>query len=370
MDHGKEILTRMHRALVLLVIVGLLTGASSAFASTSKTGTLSAFLRTDSNYINEYFGQSSGVDVLAWFYMPNYDESVCTVSIPLRSQGSPTDSVQLQFYYQKNYVASSTINFTTPTTAPLSGLTPDNSIYLQSADASWQVRNTGNFIEYDYTFTPCLLLSKSYGYFFKLSRTLTASNSNNYIAGSYVDGSGSSYSFSGNDNTNNWMYYHSVNGTWVIPGGHTMTQIVLSGNSDLGYPVSPPVTFGPSVMNALTALNDTNATTTASANVSKWVNIPGYFANKVPWGYIFSIRDAYKNAATSTGDPGTIYLDFNDTRISTGTRSYLPGKIAVFSTSTIGYYFNGIALDGANTLLAAAGWIMALTYWYRRAVAV
>jgi len=288
-----------------------------------------------------------------WGYKPAAGTLVCQVTIPLKKVGSPTDALFMDIRY-------GTTTYPLFNSSVLTG-----TVLVDHADSGWQISGT-SYANYTFTFTPCVPMASQW-YNFILFRSGALDNTNYYqLQGR--DGSGAAATITGSatwfaDRLLNQELFHSN----VYPS--FAPTIIINGSSDPGAPTLPPVPFGPTVQTGFSALNDTNATSSIEDSFASLANIPGYFARKVPWGYIFDIKDVYTAAATTTSDFGTIYLDFSDTRISTGTRSWLPGRIAVFSTSTIGYYFNGIALDGANTLLAAAGWIMAIVYWYKRATA-
>lgn len=155
-------------------------------------------------------------------------------------------------------------------------------------------------------------------------------------------------------------------------GGPVNTFSVVASNFSIGTTL-PGILSGTSTINNLplpiiTNINDNNASSSLQTAINTFSNVPGYFAERVPWGYLFEIRDIYTAASTSTSEFGAITIDFaNASGLSSSTKSWLPSSLTVISTTSIAYYFNGTALSGANTLLAAIGWIGMMGYWFRRA---
>jgi len=116
----------------------------------------------------------------------------------------------------------------------------------------------------------------------------------------------------------------------------------------------------------ITTLNDTNASSSASALFAQFSN---YFTNltyKVPWGYLFDIRDIYNSASTSTTDFASVRFNFDDSSISTTTRDFLPGEVTVLSTSTVTTYLSGGVLAVFNTFVSATLWVGLMYAWYSR----
>jgi len=300
------------------------------------------------------FGASSGGSAygIYWGYVPGASHNICSVTVPLKAVGSPTDSVYLNMY-----IGSSTITFSSP-------FPGTSDTFFQSAVAQWQVRNT-TYSDYTFTFSPCAVVVGANHYSFNLYRSGSTDNSNRYaIQGR--DGSGAAATITG---TATWVAdrllanssFHANDFPTFAP------SIELNGTENFGA-IAPSTTpqFAQSVINTILGLNDDNATSTLTGAAGGWTNIPSYFAEKVPWGYLFDIADVYQSLSTTTSDFSEVAFDFSDTRISTGTRGWLPGRIVVFSTSTVTSYLPTSTMDALNTLAAAVGWITAIGYWFRR----
>jgi len=117
-------------------------------------------------------------------------------------------------------------------------------------------------------------------------------------------------------------------------------------------------------------LNDNNATSSINDASNGWTNIPSYFAKRVPWGYLFDIAALYDNAATSSTEFGAITLDLKSLSIATATKSFLPDRFTLLSTTTATQYLGTTLLNVFNTLVVAVGWVGLMGYWYKRGIAI
>jgi len=125
--------------------------------------------------------------------------------------------------------------------------------------------------------------------------------------------------------------------------------------------------------NALTDIadiNDSNATSSATAGLQSFYNVPSYFANRVPFGYIYDIYNIWNNVSTSTSEFGSISIDFDSLDLPTSTRTWLPGEILFFSTSTVTSYVDDTLLDLLNALASAGIAITFSLSLFRRATTV
>jgi len=141
----------------------------------------------------------------------------------------------------------------------------------------------------------------------------------------------------------------------------------ISGNDVVATPLNPfnPFVWTPlgsstlnsTFSNALTDIsdiNDSNATSSATAGLQSFYNVPSYFANRVPFGYIYDIYDAWNSVSTSTSEFATLSIDFSDLDLPTSTKSWLPASVTFFSTTTVTSYFTDSSLALLNTLASAA----------------
>jgi len=157
----------------------------------------------------------------------------------------------------------------------------------------------------------------------------------------------------------------------------------INGNDVVATPLNPfnPFVWTPlgsstlnsTFSNALTDIadiNESNATTSATAGLQSFYNVPSYFANRVPFGYIYDIYNIWNNVSTSTTEFGSLSIDFDSLDIPTSTRSWLPGEVIFFSTSTVTSYVDDTLLDLLNALASAAIAVTFSLSLFRRATTV
>jgi len=372
MDHWKEVLNffLMRKAPIVAAVLSVLFGAFPVFAASP----LTTYINSQSNVIDYVDDTDTGVagspigvsgtsnSQISFRYVPGSSHNICSVSFITWASGTPTDSLALavslwgpaannQFPVAQADIASQGTQLAGPTT-------------------SWQIRGSTPRVT-TYTFTPCLVTVGANAYQFTLYRTGSLDNTNYYNYGATGVSSGD-YTQSGSWDITKQYTLRGWSSTGVLnsyPAEGVFALVAFQGSENFGA-TAPSTTpsFAQSVLNTITGVNDDNATSTLTTSVGGWANIPAFFAQKVPWGYAFDIAEVYDNVSTSTSDFSAIVFDFTDTRISTGTRAWLPGRITVFSTSTVTTYLSEDALNALNTLAAAAGWIGAAMYWFRRAV--
>lgn len=160
-------------------------------------------------------------------------------------------------------------------------------------------------------------------------------------------------------------------------------RYLLRGESVANTPLVPfaPYTWTPlgsstlstTFSNALTdisAINEDNATTSATAGLQSFYNVPSYFANRVPFGYIYDVYDIWNNVSTSTAEFGTLSIDFDSLDLPTSTRAFLPGEVIFFSTSTVTSYVDDTLLDLLNALASAGIAITFMLSLFRKATTV
>jgi len=336
----------MNRKALVLIVGSIITivGAFPVYADVIDS-------ITTNNANPTHFGEGGGssFQYIGWSYLPGASHNICTATVTLDAVGTPSDAVKFDLY-----IGTSTTSFVS------SGMS-----FLRHSDTDIQVRGS-TFTTYTFTFTPCAIVVGANWYAWVMYRDGAADSSNYYR----TSANNSTFAQTG---TASWImdaqFYAGIKNLLTTTGW----DITLNGTENLGAtaPSSTP-SFANSVFNNLSGITDQNASSTIANSASGFTNIPSYFANRVPWGYIFAIRDIYNAASTSTTDFGALTFTFASSSFSnaTATFMFLPQKITVFSTSTVTYYLNGNGLAAANTLLAAAGWISMIMYWFRRATTV
>lgn len=125
-----------------------------------------------------------------------------------------------------------------------------------------------------------------------------------------------------------------------------------------------------SSLTSIAQVNESNASTTISNAPVFFSNLISVFGDRVPWCYAWSIRDIYNTVATSSATYGGISIDWQSLPVATGTRNFLPQRTDLFSTTTVGVYLHGAALDTFNALASAAFLLGTLYAVYRKALAV
>jgi len=117
-------------------------------------------------------------------------------------------------------------------------------------------------------------------------------------------------------------------------------------------------------------VTESNASSTSAGALGSFAGLPNFFANKIPWGYAWQIRDYYNAAATTSTEFGDLAVDFQSLGVSTGTKAFLPGRIVFFGTSTVTTYLNGTILNSFNTLASAVVTLLWVAFIRRRASSV
>jgi len=183
-----------------------------------------------------------------------------------------------------------------------------------------------------------------------VNQTLSLTTGHNYNLTAYVcNNSGTCYG--GNNTTFS-----------VVTQGGSILNVGAATTSTLGLPAT---SYGFNLPDA-NIINDATASSSAQTGIRAFINIPGLLATKVPFGYIWDIRQLYVSAATSSSVYSGVVFDFQSLDISTTTKSFLPARFEVFSTTTVTYYLNGTILALFNTLAAAAVWLALLAYAFYR----
>jgi len=100
-------------------------------------------------------------------------------------------------------------------------------------------------------------------------------------------------------------------------------------------------------------ITDSNATSTASIATNSFSNILGFFADRVPFGWLWQINDIYRETATSSSEFAGVTFDFGSSNISTSTRTFLPGSLEVLSTTSVTHYLSPGLLSTFNALASA-----------------
>jgi len=281
-----------------------------------------------------------------WGYRPAAGHNICTVSLQIKKQGTPTDALGLELLYGT-------------TTYPSFGSSLSGTL-VKSADSLWQI-TTSAYSTYTFSFTPCVPVAGAYWYSFHLYRTGSLDASNYYK----IQGSDSNVgTITG---TGNWLFDRCLGvGTSCTFHANTTSKfnITLDGTENYGAVSVPTNGFAQTVVDQLLGINDTNASTSTASGIASFGNVPAYFARKVPFGYLYDIYSMWNNVSTSTASEfGAVTITFSSLAIATTTKSFLPPSITIFSTSTVTYYINGSQLDLLNLLASGAiaiTWVMML----------
>lgn len=101
--------------------------------------------------------------------------------------------------------------------------------------------------------------------------------------------------------------------------------------------------------------NPNNSSSSAAAAIFSFSNIPSYYANRVPIGYVYDIFNIWNNVSTSTSEFAGLTIDFAHLNLPTSTRAWLPAKpVTFFSTTTVTSLLTQSQLDLLNGLASAA----------------
>jgi len=332
---------RIPNLLSLIAVTGILFISGSSFVFAETIDLVAGSGGWD-------FGRSTGsYSYSAWGYTPGASHNVCSAKVYVTAQGVPTDSVTLSIYLAT-------------TTNGYAGTYPHGT-FVRSADSSYQFRGGPNY--YTYTFSPCIILVGANDYEFVLSRTGSLSNSTYYTAATGI-------SAPQQTGTGKWSSVQKIEGSTVqVRSQSFVNEITLSGTENYGV-AAPSTTpsFSSSILTQLSNVTESNASTTlatGSAGFNAFAGLTNYFQTRVPFGYIWDIRDLFVAAPTTTSDFGTVRFDFTSTNISTNTRAYLPGNLAVFSTSTVTSLLSPSILAAFNSLISASifvGWLVYAFY--------
>jgi len=283
-------------------------------------------------------------------YHAGASHNICTISTQIKAVGSPTDAIRA-------IITRGT--FSTSTILTDSFFDTDYPVVGMS-DTGYQVRST-SYATVTYTFTPCVAVAGAYWYNIYFYRD-SADTTNYYQI----------YNSNSSPGTRTGTGYFVVDSEFNGFNKHQFANagiyLSLNGSENFGSIEAPAPSFGQTVINNLLGINDSNASSslaTGSAGFNAFTAIPTFLSERVPFGYLWDIRDIFVNAATSSSDFGTLSFDYSDTRISTGTRSWLPGNLVVFSTSTVTSLISPSLLAAFNSLVSASlmvGWLIYAFY--------
>jgi len=296
-------------------------------------------------------------------YVPGSSHNICSVLVALSAVGSPTDAV----FMNVSYWGLESSGF-----GPTLGASMNNQgTLIGNAVSGFQVRSTLGQA-YEFQFSPCLTVVGANRYNFNLYRSGSLENTNYYqYANTSVSNGG--YSQSGSWNIAQQLLYRgwsSTGATNSYPAEGAYPLVAFYGTQNYGaITASTSPTFAQSIINTVLGITDQNATSTISTGdtgLNIFSNIPKFFAERVPFGYIYSIKDIITSTATTSTDFGTVSFDFSSASISTTTRGFLPGKINVLSTSTVTAYLSPSLLTALNSVISASILFGFLIYLFNR----
>jgi len=114
----------------------------------------------------------------------------------------------------------------------------------------------------------------------------------------------------------------------------------------------------------------TNAATSTASGIVSFSNIPSYFAQRIPIGYVYDIYDIWNAVSTSSSEFGNLSINFANLDISTSSKVWLPAEITFFGTSTVTGLLDDSTLDLLNALASATIAVTWGMYIFRRATKV
>jgi len=334
----------MRKAVGIISTLILLT-AFPAFASTDYGQSTSINgVQTAQATVFNIGVTSGGFAEYIWDFNVATSSYICEISVVASWVGTPTDSMQMKMRYGSSTNATTII---------------DTGSLLSTSDTQ---HGTASLAKTTFTFPSCVPVAANQHYTFTIGRTGTFSNTDKFQI--LVSGTGVSAVQYGGGVWVGYPWFSSGSKTGVPYTNANFADVWINGNTDVGAPVSPPVSFGPTVLNNLTLITDANASSTlatGNAGLNAFTGITAFLQSRVPFGYVWSIRDLFVNAATTSTDFGTLRFDYSDTRISTTTRAFLPGNLAVLSTSTVTSLFTPSLLAAFNSVISASilvGWLI------------
>jgi len=139
-------------------------------------------------------------------------------------------------------------------------------------------------------------------------------------------------------------------------GDYTYIEAASSTITDFFYEFINGSGSGSIIQNALNNgdfNSEANAATSTASGVASFGNIPAYFAERIPFGYIYDIYDAWNTVSTSSDEFAALSIGFDDLGLSTTSESYLPSSVIFFSTSTVTTYIDDSLLALLNALASA-----------------
>jgi len=115
-------------------------------------------------------------------------------------------------------------------------------------------------------------------------------------------------------------------------------------------------------------ISESNSTSSLPTTIGSFFNIPAILASRVPFGWIYQLKESYDGAFASSTATSTasVVLDFDSIDIATGTRDILGHDLVLFSTSTVTQFFPPTVLVIFNALGSAALYLTLAGYVFRR----
>jgi len=248
---------------------------------------------------------------------------------------------------------------TTSDTSYVSTVVPANASTTASTRVnigfSYHARAADNINSYIYSLTDLTITNN-------ITLTGTASTGDNSVSQNITLSSGHTYLASAGicSDTSGICY-----------GGPTNQFNVVSGTFSVGttYATSSVIGTIPNgtiPFNNINVIDDTNSTTSAQTGLMAFFNLPALMASRVPFGYLWDIRDLFNNATTTTNSFSAVYFDFGATSLSSSTKAILPSRLEVFSTTSVRYFLPDALFLPFYALSTAAIWFSLGGYLFVR----
>lgn len=358
----------MKTALSLVLILGavFILPISKAEASFSNTTGSIDYVDYPSYGTSWAIGKVSGDwEELAWGYKPAASHNICTVTIPAYANGSPTDSLKMEFRLG--------------TTTSSGGRPSVQGSHVAYADSSIQIRATST-TETTYTFTPCVVVVGASWYDIILSRTGSEDSSNYYVlarGSSGITFGGTAYLYGGWQNQG-WTAVGSgawssigvqVNGTVPILLNGTENFSAFEASTTTSYSsvtCTPPTNIldvGGGISYAFCFLFTPNASV-----IDQYGTLSGLVETKIPFSYISEFNTIFSSLSTSTSTVTGVTLPLHDTGI--GSTSPIGNIIpnVEFNKASITHYLSDSVYAIFMLLQATAFWLATGFYIYRRVI--
>jgi len=337
-----------------------------AFTTDDTNGSLDSVIGGET--ANFAFGDNSVYDEQIFYYKPGASHNLCTISVLMRADGSPTDSVAMDIRH------ATTTQGDTRSLGSIGAL-------VQRADTEFQVRS-GDFTRYDYTFTPCAVVVGANEYMFHIFRTGTYNSTNKYELMTGINHGGSSVTETGTATKNQvWGHIHnaynaqigeSFSGTvyyshpiFVLNGTENFSAVTPNDNTQTNCtPPSNILDVGGGISYSFCYLF-----LPSQAVITQFSGLQSTVAQKAPFSYISEFYNAYQGLTVATGTMPAVEINLQGSGYGS---TSLMGNILpdiVFNKDSVTHYISNDVYNIFMALQALAFYLSAGFYIYRKVVA-